>query len=84
MGKEAYLQSEGRRFDRLYTQPLRLFTVRFIVVHFAYTGLPIAAFIGLYELLASDIYKVIAPDKTQGDGTPITEPIAGAREERMK
>jgi hypothetical protein len=72
MGKKAYLQHEERQFDRLYAQPRRLFTDRSFVTHCAETGLYLAAFIGLYELLALGIYKVIGPDKTEGDGTPTT------------
>ena len=72
MGKEAFLQSEARQFDRLYAQPRGLLHGRSMVTHWAYPGLCIAASIGIYELLALGIYKVIGPDKTEGDGTPTT------------
>jgi len=72
MGKKAYLQSEERRFDTLYAQPRVLLSARSIVTACAYPGLYIAASIGLYELLALGIYKVIGPDKTEEDGTPST------------
>jgi hypothetical protein len=72
MGKEAFLQSHEQRFDRLYARPGELWTNRSIITHCAELGLCIAAFLGLYELLALGIYKVIGPDKTEGDGTPIT------------
>ena len=70
MGKEAYLQSEERRFDILYSQPRVFLTARSIVTACAWPGLCVAASIALYELLALGIYKVIGPDKTQGDATP--------------
>src|SRR5258708_7778680 len=61
MGKEAFLQSSERQFDRVYAQPRELLTDRSFVTHCAYAGLYIAASIGLYELLALGIYKVIGP-----------------------
>ena len=68
MGKEAFLSSQAQRFDRFYAQPQRLF----VVVHWVYIGLCITAVLGLYELLSLGIYKVVGPDKSKGDGTPIT------------
>jgi hypothetical protein len=72
MGKEAFLQSDGRKFDRLYAQPRALWTDRSVITHIAELSLFIASFLGLYELLALGIYKVVGPDKTGGDETPIT------------
>ena len=72
MGKEAFLQSHEQRFDRLYAQPRALWTDRSIITHIAELSLFIASFLGLYELLALGIYKVIGPDKTEGDEIPTT------------
>lgn len=72
MGKEAFLQSEARRFDKFYAQPRGLLTGASIVRICARTGLYIGALIGLYELVALGIYKVMGPDKTEQDGTPTT------------
>jgi hypothetical protein len=70
MGKQAYLQSEERRFDILYSQPRVFLTARSIVTACIWPCFGAVASIALYELLALGIYKVIGPDKTERDGTP--------------
>jgi len=71
IGKEAFLQSQERRFNEIYAQPRVLLNGASFVTC-AHIGLYIGTFVGLYELLAFGIYKVIGPDKTEGDGTPTT------------